>query len=136
MANKQLMDAPWLDILPPPAPVDHSLLFTVLVLGVIGLLLFGLYQLWQRRPRQQALRQLQKLQRQFDQHSLDNKQCLYEINRLLCKGLALNSLARLEDERHFYQRLGQLQYRAEPPAHDDTRQLLAEAYLLLRGSRA
>ncbi len=136
MAKRELTESPWLDILPPPVPMDHSLLFTVMAIGLISLLLLGLYQLWQRRPRQQALRQLRKLQRQFEQHGLDNKQCLYEINRLLCKGLAINRLSRLEGDKHFYQRLSQLQYRATPPESDDTRQLLQAAHRLLRGTKA
>ncbi len=134
MAKPPLTETPLLDILPPPAPVDQTLLLTVLLLGVMGLVLFGLYLLWQRRPRQRALHQLTQLQRRLEQQAVDNRQCLYEINHLLCQGLALNSLARM-DNQSFYQRLSRLQYRAAAPEHDETQRLLAEACLLLRGGR-
>ena len=135
MASTQLADTPMLDILPPPAPLDQTMLMTVLVVAVMGLVLFMLYQLWQRRPRQQAFRQLLKLQKQLERQQLDNRECLYEVNRLLCKGFALSSLSQIAD-KHFYQRLSRLQYCPTPPEHEPTRQLLAEACLLLRGSRA
>ena len=136
MANKQLTNGPWLDILPPTAPVDQTLLITLLVLGVMGLLMFVAYQLWQARPKQRALRQLNKLQRQLEQQTVDDKHCLYEINRLLCHGLGVHRLSQLDTTGHeFYKRLSRLQYRPAPPEHELTRQLLAEACLLLRGSR-
>ncbi|MDH5446605.1 MAG: DUF4381 family protein [Gammaproteobacteria bacterium] len=132
---KSISDTPWLEVLPPPTPVDQTLLITVLILGVSGLLLFAMYQLWRRQPRQRALRQLQKLQCRFEQHHLDNRQCLYEINRLLCLGMGLNRLTDFNDH-DFYRRLSQLQYRTTPPDAEATRQLLIEASLLLKGCKA
>ena len=131
MANTALSDTPWLDILPPPAPVDHSLLIIVIILAITALLLFGLYQFWQTRPRQRALKQLHKLQGQLDRRAIENRQCLYEIHRLLCMGLGLNQLAQLEHKK-FYQQLSAQQYRADAPQEEDTRRLLHEAQLILR----
>lgn len=134
MANTQLTDTPWLDILPPPAPLDIGLSVTLAVIIISTLLLITLYKLWQRRPRQQALQQLHKLQQQLDKQSLDNKQCLYEIHRLLCLGLKIKRLSELKQE-HLHQRLSELQYRAAAPETDETYSLLHEAQRIIRQSR-
>lgn len=138
MANTQLLDTPWLDILPPPAPTDHNLLVALCVIGLVALLTIGVVYLWQRRPRQHALRQLRQLQQHMNSQHLDNRQCLFEVNRLLRNGLGKNQLPCLDDDdwQAFYHRLITLQYRASAPATDDTRQLLQEASTLLRRFKA
>ena len=139
-SNTQLIDTPFLDILPPPAPLDHSLW---LWLGLITLVMLGLvtlYVAWQRRPRQQARRQLQRLLHQLDHTQADLKQALYDLNHLLCRGLGLTQLrtyntSATADWQQFYQRLTQQQYRAVAPDREQTRQLIREALVWLQRSR-
>lgn len=142
MANTQLSDTPWLDILPPPAPVDHTLWYWLLIIGIAVLVLVVLFVIWQRQPRQRALRQLHHLQQQCRQTGQDNKQCLYQLNRLLCQGLQLHQLGAYQPAatesrawQTFYQRLLSRQYPPSRPDNHETQQLLDDAgHWLKKGS--
>lgn len=141
MAKTELTDTPWLDILPPPAPLDHSLLFTLMVIGVVVLAVAGLYAVWQRRPRQRARRRLRRLLQQLDADQVNSKHALFELNRLLCNGLGLTRLGDFtasssEHWQGFYQRLQQAQYQAAAPERAHARQLLNEAADWLKRGRA
>lgn len=141
MANTQLSDKPWLDILPPPVPVDNSLLVFVISTGIICGVLATLYLFWQARPKQKALRHLKKLQQQTNSTEFDGKHCLFEIHRLLCQGFQQHQLAQLKPANHqqdwqvFYRQLVQQQYQAATPAKADTQNLLTTASQLLRDIR-
>jgi len=137
-SNTPLIETPFLDILSPPAPVDHSLwLWAALIIFVLlGLVM--LYLIWQRRPQQQARRQLQRLLHALDNKQADLKQSLFDLNRQLCHGLGLTHLRAYQpstDWQAFYQRLTQQQYRAATPDRELTRQLIREALVWLQRSR-
>lgn len=142
MANAQLSDTPWLDVLPPPVPVDNSLMVFLISAGIICGVLIALYLFWQARPKQQALRHLKHLQQQVHSKEFNNKHCLFEINRLLCLGFQQHQLAQLKPGSHqqdwqvFYSQLVQQQYQAATPAKADTKNLLTTASQLLRDIRA
>jgi len=139
MANTELLEKPWLDILPPPLPESNAL-WLWLAISIISVLILGiLLYLWQRRPRYSALRELKRIQNQLEHYAADHKHALYEVNRLLCLGLGQSQLpAYTPANEHskawqqFYQRLAAQQYNKTTPLVDDTRQLLQEAQHWLR----
>lgn len=138
MANTQLKDTPFLDILPPPAPFDHNLLWWLGGITVVMLTFAALHLYWQRRPRQQALHRLNQLRRQLDADPLNHRHTLFELDRLLRRCLGRNRLDTWQTPHRaewqaFYQRLQQQQYRASAP--DQTQQLLEEAAHWLKGAR-
>lgn len=142
MANTQLMDTPWLDILPPPVPADQSGWLLLVLSSLITMLLATAYVYWQRRPRQRALRELKQLKQQLEHGSLDHKLCLFAINRLLCAGLQQPQLLHFKpaslqhDWQAFYRELASRQYQAASPDLNETRHLLQSALRLLRHIRA
>lgn len=132
MANTELTDTPWLDILPPPAPVDHSLLIISMMIAIVFMVMAGLYIVWQRRPRQHARRHLRRLIQRLDAGQINSKHALFELNALLCKGLGLTRLGQYKTASSdhwlgYYQRLQQAQYQQATPERADARQLLSEA---------
>lgn len=142
MANTELIDKPWLDILPPPAPLGDGPWLWLTIISVSLLVIAALFYLWRKQPRQQALHQLKRIQKVLESSARDNKQSLYKINRLLCHGLQQNSLARFtppdeltSDWQVFYKQLTALQYNKTTPQTDNTRQLLLEAQGWLRRTR-
>lgn len=139
MANTELIERPWLDILPPPAPLGDGLWFWLTIISLSLLVIAALIYLWQKQPRQQALHQLKRIQKALGNSANNNKQTLYKINRLLCHGLQQNNLARFtppaevtSDWQIFYKQLTALQYNKTIPQTDNTRQLLVEAQGWLR----
>jgi len=137
MANTELLEKPWLDILPPPAPAGNEVWLWLAVILVSLSVIAALFYLWKKQPRQHALQQLKRIQKRLDQN--DSKHALYEINRILSKALQQNSLARfvppddaMPDWQAFYQRLTALQYSQATPQKDKTRQVLLEAMHWLR----
>ena len=76
------------DILPPVAPVSTSanVWFYVLLLTLfIALASFS----YLRSSKQQFKRRLRRLRRQYQQHKLDNRQCAFQLARLLCQNLQI-----------------------------------------------
>lgn len=143
MANTELLEKPWLDILPPPAPVGNELWLGLIFVALSLFVLTALFYLWQRRPRQQALQQLKRIQKRVEHDTLDKKLALYEINRILCRGLRLNGLSgfippagRVLDWQKFYQSITTLQYNKSTPPEESLRQLLRDAQHWLRSSQA
>ena len=139
MANTELLEKPWLDILPPPAPVSHELLIGLTVIVLSLLIMAAILYRRYKQPRQQALQQLKQIQKRVKLHAADNKQVLYKINRILSKGLQIHNLSRFtpanvyaSDWQAFYQRLKTLQYSNTPPNNAHTYQLLRDAQHWLR----
>ena len=112
--------------------IKHLRLYIILILLSFALVSFVLYRLWQSRPKQQALNGLSTLEQQLDRKQLDTKQCLYEINRLLRLGLQQTRLTQTED---FYHQLITLQYSADSPQDEITRQLILQARHIVRRAK-
>ena len=140
MAKTPSMDSPWLEILPPPEPTI-DIWMSLLIIAILVVTLIILYRYWQNRPRQRALKGLKQLQQQFEQNKLDNKLCLFEINRLLCLGLEQTGLTQFtppskqDNWQQFYQTLRTQQYRADIPDRQHTQKLLHTACQLLKDIR-
>ena len=142
MANRELLETPWLDILPPPPPTGQSEWLLLLGTLLIIVLLAAAYAYWQSRPRQRALRELKHLQGLLQHQQVDNRQCLFAINRLLRLGFQQSQLqrftptGRVNDWQNFYAELSTQQYQAARPDHATTTRLLLSACRLLRAIRA
>lgn len=141
MPNTQLMDTPWLDILPPPPPTGQSEWLLLVVSIGMTVLLAAVYRYWQSRPRQRALRELKRLQQLLQQKQLDQRQCLFAINRQLRLGfkqsqlLRFNPRGREHDWQQFYTELTRQQYQRDRPDQKTTTRLLLSACALLRDIR-
>lgn len=137
MADERLIDTQWVDVLPPvppePLPVWIWLSIILLCLGIA--LLAWLH--WQRRPRQQALRQLRRCERQLQRNQIKTKPIAAQVYRAVQLGVRRLPSARMHahdaDWQNYYRRLAQCAFHAHEPDAQELRDILRETRAWLRG---
>jgi hypothetical protein len=129
----------WTDILPPlpPAPVSSWLLLSsvALALLVVGVV----WVLWQQRPRQRALRMLQRCRRQLITMQIDSRQIAYAIHCAMLQGLGLNPATVVTNVQQtdphwqaFYRQLQCCVFQAATPSADELADLIQQGRYWLR----
>lgn len=134
-----ILSQTWTDIVPPVAPQPMTWWFVLSSLTLLVLVVLGVIVLWRQRPRQRALRVLQRCQRQLDAAALDSRLLAFAIYEAVLQGLSLNPALALKgisdsDQQWlaFYQRLQQCVFQAAPPATDELSELIRQGRYWLR----
>ena len=138
MPEQRLIDSQWVDILPPspPAPVPLWVWFGMaLVLIAIAALAWWY---WRRQPRQRALRQLRRCERQLRHALLPPKPIAAALYRAVQQAVAMVPTAQLHARdaqwQDYYRRLAQCVFHAREPSAADIQTLLSESRAWLRRS--
>ena len=133
MSTKELIDQPWMDIVP-PEPVSAPMEFAVIVFAALSVLIVaGLAAYLFMRPRQRARRCLRRLLRDKDRQQYKSlcfqvsEQLRYAFNK---PRLALIRVSESEKAKWeaFVERLTRYRYGSSQPSHEEMDALIAEAY--------
>jgi len=89
--DEKLIDKQWVDIIPPTAPADITLLIWIVGLALLAVLIMLAYLCWRRQSKQQALRSLRALQRNIRRQA-DTRQALFHLAEQLRRGFRVPRL--------------------------------------------
>ena len=129
----------WQELLPPVPPEPVSLWLVYGSGFLLLLVIIVVYVLWRQRPRQRALRQLQRCAKQLQQTQPDLKQIMRMVYSTVLNGLGLNPTTALSESHQqdpfwalFYLRLQQSVFGATTPSRDEVASLLNQSDYWLR----
>ena len=130
MPSPDKIQTAWVDIPALPAPVEEiSILLIALNIGLVLIVLFALYYLWQQ-PKFRALRKIRSLHKQ----PYSSRQKLFLLNHALLQGLQVTQLQKLSFDSHqqsewqaFCRQLVHFCYQESEPASEDVQHLASQA---------
>ena len=112
----------WIDILPPPPPVDAVSWWVWMVFATILVVLSVVIYLWHKSPKQAALRKLKSIRHSLNEDK-DLKQIPFQISHALKLGFKVNHINSINVDNQvqwleYQQQLTQLCFNKNSPTRD------------------